>query len=67
MQLSREKIIRSRERIGLTQRAASEETGLHVDTLVNAEKERNVSPTTARKLAAALGVPVADLILEPNE
>jgi hypothetical protein len=46
----------------------AEEAGLAEGTAVRAEQEKEILPSSARKIAAALGVPVADLIREetPN-
>ena len=67
MQLSREKVIRYRERLGYSQAMLRAESGLAEHTIVRAENCREVVPSTARRLAAALGVTVADLVREPDE
>lgn len=67
MYLSREKLIRYRERFGYSQTMLGERAGVHRDTIVNAERGDNVRPTTSFKIATVLGVPVAELIREPEE
>ncbi len=47
-------------------RDVAAESGLTENTIVRAEHDRDIRPTSARKLAAALGVTVADLVQEPD-
>ncbi len=64
--LDEEKVRRSRERLGYTLQLMSEEGGIAPHTIIRAEHGRNITPTSARKIAAALGVSVADLVREPD-
>ncbi len=66
MFLDEKKVRRSRERLGYTLRLMSEEGGVAPHTIIRAEHGRNITPTSARKIAAALGVTVADLVREPD-
>ncbi len=66
MLLDEKKVRRSRERLGYTLRLMSEEGGIAPHTIIRAEHGRNITPTSARKIAAALGVTVADLVREPE-
>ncbi len=65
MRLDKTKVLRSRERLGYTMRDVAAQSGLTENTVVRAEHDRDIRPTSARKLAAALGVTVADLYREP--
>ncbi len=66
MKLEREKVIRFRERAGYSQALLAKEHGMSKNTIIRAENYREITPSTARKLAAVLGVKVADLVREPD-
>jgi transcriptional regulator with XRE-family HTH domain len=63
MQLARTK--EWRESRGLTQRRLAAEAGVGEVTVARVETGSSVTPPTARKLADALGVSVADLLERP--
>jgi DNA-binding XRE family transcriptional regulator len=44
----------------------AKEGGTAKNTVIRAENERDIRPSSARKIAAALEVKVADLVREPN-
>jgi transcriptional regulator with XRE-family HTH domain len=54
-----------RESQGLTQRELAAEAGVGEVTVARIEADASVSPPTARKVADALGVSVADLLERP--
>ena len=54
-----------RESHGLTQRELAAEAGVGEVTVARVETGASVSPSTARKIAEALGVAVADLLERP--
>jgi len=68
LRLSRKRMQYARNRLGYSLVMVAEEAGLAEGTAVRAEQEKEILPSSARKIAAALGVPVADLIREetPN-
>ncbi len=66
MFLDEKKVKRSRERLGYTLHLMSEEAGMAPHTIIRAEKGRPITPTSARRIAAVLGVTVADLVREPE-
>lgn len=66
MKLDRDKVIRAREVLGYGIEKAAEEAGVSKNSVLRAEHEEDIRPQTARKIAAALGVRVADLIAEPE-
>lgn len=53
---------RARERAGLTQLEVSIRTGLGMSTVAMADRGARISPKTARKLAAVLGIDPLDLL-----
>jgi DNA-binding XRE family transcriptional regulator len=55
----------ARERLGLTAQMVAEKAGLMKASVLRAEHGEDVRPSTARKLAEALKVEVADLYAEP--
>jgi len=60
-----ERLARLRKRKGFSQRALAQESGVSPATIYALEKaRREPNPSTLRKLAAALGVEVADLLEE---
>jgi transcriptional regulator with XRE-family HTH domain len=54
-----------RESRGLTQRELAAEAGVGEVTVARVEAGTSVAPPTARKIATALGVSVADLMEAP--
>lgn len=64
MKLDREKLIRARELLGYGLETTAEVAGVSKNSVLRAEHEEDIRPVTARKIAAALGVRVADLIEE---
>lgn len=64
MKLDRSKVIRAREMLGYGVEKTAEEAGVSKNSVLRAEHEEDIRPVTARKIAAALGVRVADLIGE---
>jgi transcriptional regulator with XRE-family HTH domain len=54
-----------RESHGLTQRELAAEAGVGEVTVARIETGASVTPSTARKIAEALGVAVADLLERP--
>jgi transcriptional regulator with XRE-family HTH domain len=54
-----------RESLGLTQRGLAAEAGVGEVTVARIETGASVTPSTARKIAGALGVAVADLLERP--
>jgi transcriptional regulator with XRE-family HTH domain len=54
-----------RESQGLTQRELADEAGVVYTTVARIEVGHAVNPSTARKIAKALGITVADLIERP--
>lgn len=57
---------RAREAAGLTQMDLAAKAGVSVVSIVLAEKMRQATPAMAERLAAALGVPVEQLVSEEN-
>ena len=64
MKLDRDRVIRAREMLGYSIETTAEEAGVSKNSVLRAEHEEDIRPVTARKIAAALGVRVADLIGE---
>ena len=64
MKLDRDKLIRAREMLGYAIETVAEEAGVSKNSVLRAEHEEGIRPVTARKIAAALNVRVADLIGE---
>ncbi len=64
MKLDRDKLIRAREMLGYGVETTAQEAGVSKNSVLRAEHEEDIRPLTARKIAAALGVRVADLIGE---
>ena len=62
MKLDRHKLIRAREMLGYGVEKTAVEAGVSKNSVLRAEHEEDIRPVTARKIAAALGVPVADLL-----
>jgi transcriptional regulator with XRE-family HTH domain len=64
LKLDRDNLIRARERLGYAVETVAEEAGVSKNSVLRAEHGKDIRPLTARKIAAALGVRVADLIRE---
>ena len=64
MKLDREKLLRAREMLGYGVEKTAEEAGVSKNSVLRAEHEGDIRPVTARKIAGALGVRVADLLEE---
>jgi transcriptional regulator with XRE-family HTH domain len=61
VKLDRDNLIRARERRGYSIETVAEEAGIAKNSVLRAEHGEDIRPLTARKIAAALGVEVADL------
>jgi transcriptional regulator with XRE-family HTH domain len=59
-----DKVRRARELLGYGQETTAEEAGVAKNSVLRAERGEEIRPATARKIAAALGVRVADLLTE---
>lgn len=67
MKLDRDRLVRAREVLGYGLEKTAEEAGISKNSVLRAEHEEDIRPSTARKIATALGVAVADLLEEmPN-
>jgi transcriptional regulator with XRE-family HTH domain len=64
LKLNRDKLIRAREALGYSIETVAEAAGVSKNSVLRAEHEEDIRPVTARKIAGALGVRVADLIGE---
>jgi DNA-binding XRE family transcriptional regulator len=64
LKLDRDKLQRAREMLGYSIEMTGEEAGVSKNSVLRAEHEEDIRPVTARKIAAALGVRVADLLEE---
>jgi DNA-binding XRE family transcriptional regulator len=64
LKLDRDKVIRAREMLGYAIETVAEEAGVSKNSVLRAEHGEHIRPLTARKIAAALGVTVADLYEE---
>lgn len=62
MKLDREKLIRARELLGYGIETTADAAGVSKNSVLRAEHEEDIRPVTARKIAAALEVRVADLL-----
>lgn len=65
MRFDRDKLIRARELLGYGLEKTAEEAGVSKNSVLRAEHGEDIRPLTSRKIAAALGVEVVDLIEEP--
>ncbi len=54
----------ARDRLGYSLDMVGERCGIAKNTARRAEREKEIRPSTARKIAAGLGVEVSDLIKE---
>jgi len=64
LRLDRKKLLRARELLGYGIEKVAEEAGISKNSVLRAEHEEDIRPVTARKIAAALSLSVADLIGE---
>jgi transcriptional regulator with XRE-family HTH domain len=64
LKLDRDRLQRAREMLGYGLEKTAEEAGISKNSVLRAEHEEDIRPVTARKIAAALDVRVADLIRE---
>ncbi len=64
MKLDGKKLRHARYRLGCTIEMVGERSGIAKNTARRAEREEEVRPSTARRIAAGLGVKVSDLIKE---
>lgn len=67
MKLDRDRLIRAREVLGYGLEKTAKEAGISKNSVLRAEHEEDIRPGTARKIAIALGVRVADLVIEEGE
>jgi transcriptional regulator with XRE-family HTH domain len=68
VKLDRDNLIRARERLGYSIETVAEEAGIAKNSVLRAEHGEHIRPLTARKIAAALGVEVAELYADsPKE
>ncbi len=61
LKLDREKLIRAREMLGYGLEKTADVAGVSKNSVLRAEHEEDIRPVTARKIAEALKVEVADL------
>jgi DNA-binding XRE family transcriptional regulator len=61
LKLDRDRMIQAREMLGYGIEKTAEEAGVSKNSVLRAEHEQEIRPITARKIAAALRVPVAHL------
>lgn len=66
MKLDRNKLLHARARLGYGIEMVGERSETAKNTVLRAEHEEDIRPSSARKIAQALGVEVADLIKEPE-
>jgi transcriptional regulator with XRE-family HTH domain len=64
LKLDRDKLQRARELLGYSIETTAEAAGVSKNSVLRAEHEDDIRPVTARKIAGALGVRVAELIGE---
>jgi transcriptional regulator with XRE-family HTH domain len=64
LKLDRDRLQRAREMLGYGLEKTAEEAGISKNSVLRAEHEEDIRPGTARKIAGALHVSVADLIGE---
>jgi transcriptional regulator with XRE-family HTH domain len=64
LRLNRKKLLRARELLGYGIEKVAEVAGVSKNSVLRAEHEEDIRPVTARKIATALHVSVADLIGE---
>jgi transcriptional regulator with XRE-family HTH domain len=66
LKLDRDNFIRARERLGYSIETVAEKAGIAKNSVLRAEHGEDIRPLTARKIAAALGVEVAELYADPG-
>ena len=66
MRLDEDTVRGTRERLGLTLAMVARRAGTSKNTVMSAEHGADIRPTTARKIAEALGVDITDLLGESN-
>jgi transcriptional regulator with XRE-family HTH domain len=66
LKLDRDNLIRARERLGYSVETVAEQAGIAKNSVLRAEHGEHIRPLTARKIAAALRVEVADLYADPD-
>jgi transcriptional regulator with XRE-family HTH domain len=64
LRLDKDRLQRAREMLGYGLEKTAQEAGVSKNSVLRAEHEEDIRPVTARKIAAALHVSVADLIGE---
>jgi transcriptional regulator with XRE-family HTH domain len=64
LRLDKDRLQRAREMLGYGLEKTAQEAGVSKNSVLRAEHEEDIRPVTARKIAAALDVSVADLIGE---
>jgi len=62
LRLDKDRLQRAREMLGYGLEKTAQEAGVSKNSVLRAEHEEDIRPVTARKIAAALDVSVADLI-----
>jgi transcriptional regulator with XRE-family HTH domain len=67
LKLDRDKMLRGREVLGYGVEKTAQEAGVSKNSVLRAEHGEDIRPVTARKIAGALGVRVADLLSEESE
>jgi transcriptional regulator with XRE-family HTH domain len=66
LKLDEDRVRQTRERLGLTLSMVAQKAGTSKNTVLSAEHGGDIRPTTARKIAEALNVEIADLMGEPE-
>jgi hypothetical protein len=66
VKLDKHKVLRARERLGYGVAKVAEEAGIAKGSALRAEHGEDLRPITARRVARALGVKVADLMPDPS-
>jgi transcriptional regulator with XRE-family HTH domain len=64
LRLNKDRLQRARELLGYGLEKTAQEAGVSKNSVLRAEHEEDIRPGTARKIAAALHVSVADLVRE---
>jgi transcriptional regulator with XRE-family HTH domain len=67
LKLDRDNLIRARERRGFAIETVAEKAGIAKNSVLRAEHGEHIRPLTARKIAGALGVEVADLYADAHD
>jgi transcriptional regulator with XRE-family HTH domain len=66
LKLDEDRVRGKRERLGLTLAMLAQKAGTSKNTILSAEHGGDIRPTTARKIAEALGTDIADLLGESD-